>query len=141
MNLDAWLPAFHVVGAILWVGGLTAVLALLTIHPRVDESARPTLTAIEKRLALVMDIGSAIAIGIGLWIAIRHHEFSHGGWLHIKLTAIVFCILSVHGIARAKLKKFSRGDLRPLPPVVWILLLVGVAVASTFGANHTLMRG
>lgn len=141
MKLDAWLPAFHMVGVILWVGGLTACLALLTIHPKVAEASRATLTEAEKRLAILMEVGSAAAIGFGLWMAIKYDHFSNGGWLHVKLTAVVFCVLSVHGIARAKIKKFAKGDLKPLPPVMWLLLLVGVTVAAIFGANKLLMRG
>jgi uncharacterized membrane protein len=141
MKLDAWLPAFHMVGVILWVGGLTAVLALLTIHPKVAEASRATLTEIEKRCALLMEVGSTIAITFGLWMAIKYHQFSNGGWLHVKLTAVVFCVLSVHGISRAKIKQFSKGNLKPLPPVLWLLLLVGVVTAAIFGANKLLMRG
>jgi len=141
MTLDNWLPSLHVIGVVAWVGGLTAVLAMLSIHPRVAESARPTLTQVEKRLAILMEIGSLFAVGFGLWMAIRYHHFTNGGWLHVKLTAVVVCIFSVHGIARAKIKKFANGDLKPLPPVLWFLFAVGVLVAIIFGANKLLMRG
>lgn len=143
MKKELWLAAAHVVGVILWVGGLTAVLALLHVHPRVEEAGRKLLTQVERRLALVMDLGAALAIGTGLYRALSRTpiEFKNGGWLHIKLTAVVLCVLSVHGIARVKIKKFSGGDARPLPPTVWILLAAGVITAAIFGANKLLMRG
>jgi uncharacterized membrane protein len=143
MKKELWLAAAHVVGVILWVGGLTAVLALLHVHPRIDEAGRKLLTQVEKRFAMLMDLGATLAIAVGLYRALSHtpNEFKNGGWLHIKLTAVVICILSVHGIARAKIKKYSQGDARPLPPVVWILLAAGVITASVLGANKLLLRG
>jgi putative membrane protein len=143
MKKELWLAAAHVVGVILWVGGLTAVLSLLHVHPRVEEAGRKLLTQLERRLALVMDLGATIAIATGLYRALSRtpNEFGNGGWLHIKLTAVAICILSVHGIARVKIKKYREGDARPLPPVVWILLAAGVLAATILGANKLLMRG
>lgn len=143
MKTDLWLSALHVVGVIVWVGGLTAVLALLTAHARVDEASRGLMSLFEKRVAIVMDLGAALAIGVGLYRALRHtpNEFQHGAWLHIKLTAVVVGILSVHGFARAKVKKFSRGEVKAIPAVVWILFAVGVGVSAVLGANKLLMRG
>jgi uncharacterized membrane protein len=143
MKKELWLAAAHVVGVILWVGGLTAVLALLHVHPRIDEAGRKLLTQLEKRFAALMELGALVAIGTGLYRALSRtpNEFKNGGWLHVKLTVVVICILSVHGIARAKIKKYSQGDARPLPPTVWILLAAGVITAVIFGANKLLMRG
>lgn len=140
MKLDEWIPALHVVGAILWVGGLTAVLSLLHVHPRLEEGSRKLLVGIERRLALAMDLGATLTIVVGLYNAIKWDQFKNGGWLHIKLTVVVVCLLSVHGIARVKLKKFREGDVRPVPPVVWILLAAGTIVAVVLGANPTLLR-
>ncbi len=141
MWLDKWFPAIHIVGVVLWLGGLTAVLALLHVHPQVDEGSRPLLTQLERTLALVMDLGATIAIGFGLYYAIHIKAFSNGGWLHIKLTAVVLGVLSVHGFARMKVAKFRKGDARPVPPTLWILLAAGVITAAIFGGNVTLMRG
>ncbi len=143
MKTDLWLSALHVVGVIVWVGGLVGVLALLTAHARVDEASRGLMTLVEKRIAIVMDLGATLAIGIGLYKALRHtpNEFKHGPWLHIKLTAVALGVLSVHGFARAKIKKFSRGEVKPVPPVMWILLAAGAGTAAILGANTMLMRG
>ncbi len=143
MKTDLWLSALHIVGVIVWVGGLTAVLALLTAHARVDEISRGLMTLAEKRAALIMDLGATLAIGVGLYKALRHtpNEFKHGPWLHIKLTAVALGVLSVHGVARVKIKKFSRGEIKPVSPVLWLLLAVGVSVAAVLGANKLLMRG
>jgi uncharacterized membrane protein len=144
MNAETmrWVLAFHVVGDVLWVAGLTAVVTLLQLHPSVDEASRPALTQAQKRLAIVMDVGATLAIAMGLWAALDRvpNAFATGAWLHIKLTAVVFGVLTVHGMARVKIKKFAKGDLKPLPFAVWILLGAGVLTAILFGVNDSLMR-
>ncbi len=139
----SWLNAIHVVGAILWVAGLTAVLALLSVHGRVDGVARDTLTRAERAVAMLMDLGATVAIGVGLYraLGVTPTEFGRGAWLHIKLTVVVVGILSVHGLARVKIKQFREGRVRPLPPVVWVVFLASVAAAAILGANVHLMRG
>jgi uncharacterized membrane protein len=141
MQQELWLRVAHVVGAILWVAGLTAVLALLTVHPRVETASRALLSQVERRIAIVMDLGAAVTIAVGLYRAIDTHQFSNGGWLHVKLTAVVLGLLTAHGLARVKIKRFRTGDARPLPWTVWLLVAVGAGVATTFGAQSLLMRG
>jgi putative membrane protein len=139
---EEWLRAMHLTGDFLWIAGLTAVLGLLQLIPRVEEKSRDALLRVGMRLGIVMDVGATLAIGMGLWLAFGRtpNAFATGGWLHVKLTAVVVGVLSTHGIARMKLKKFRKGDVRPLPPVVWILFGAGVLAAIILGSNDTLMR-
>jgi uncharacterized membrane protein len=141
MQLYKWFPAIHIVGVVLWLGGLTAVLALLHVHPRVETGSRQLLSSAERKLALMMDLGATLTIAVGLWFAIDTNQFKNGGWLHIKLTAVVVCILSVHGFARVKIKKYRTGDARPVPPTLWLLLAAGALTAAILGGNQYLMRG
>jgi uncharacterized membrane protein len=48
------------------------------------------------------------------------------GWLHAKLAVVVLGVLPVHGMMRARVKKFSRGELPAVPQWQWSLLLVSV---------------
>jgi uncharacterized membrane protein len=139
-----WVNALHIVGVILWVASLTSVLALLSVHGKVDGVARDTLTRAERSMALLMDLGATIAIGFGLYRALGGpppSPFKDGPWLHIKLTVVVLGVLSVHGLVRAKIKAFREGRVRPLPPVVWIVFLAAVTAAAILGANKMLLRG
>ena len=137
-----WVLVVHVVGFVLWVGGMLACMALLHVHSRVEEPARGALTATEKRMAIIMDLGATLAIVCGLLLALKGpvNEFKHGSWLHIKLTAVVLGLLSSHGIVRAKIKKFSRGDIKPLSTWMPSIALAAAAIAATLGANVTLLR-
>lgn len=144
MSLDTynWVLIAHVFGFVTWVGGLLGCLALLHVHTRVEEGARPALSATERQTAMLMDLGATLAIGAGLLLAIKGpvNEFSHGSWLHVKLTAVVLGLLSSHGIVRAKIKKFSRGEIKALPRWMPSLVLAAAAIAIALGANQTLLR-
>ncbi len=130
-----WLLAGHLIGVILWLGSLFAVYWLLRIHAQAPKDARDKLTLMERSLALTMDIAATLAIGTGLAMAIPH-DYDHptsslftapgAGWFHIKLTIVVLGILSAHGMVRAKVAKFSRGETPNVPQWVWSLLLVSI---------------
>ena len=79
----------------------------------------------------------------GLWraLGVKPTEFGHGPWLHIKLTVVVLGVLSIHGLARVKIKRFREGRVRALPPILWVVFFAAVVVAAILGANTTLLRG
>jgi uncharacterized membrane protein len=106
-------------------------------------AARDATVGLARRLALVMDLGATLAIAMGLWRALKvvPTEFANGGWLHMKLTAVVVCILSVHGLARARLGRLRRGEAAIVPAWAWAVLAVGVLAAITLGSNKALLRG
>ncbi len=142
MKFDLWFPTLHVVGIVLWVGGLTAVLALLHVHVQADAKTREVLTGVERRVAMLMDLGATLTIATGLYQAFTlvPNAFKTGPWLHIKLTAVAIGLLSVHGIARVKIKKFRGGEIKPVPPVMYLLLAIAVSTAATLGGNPELLR-
>ena len=142
MDTYNWVLIAHVFGFVTWIGGLLAAIALLHVHSRVEDAARAALSATERQVATLMDLGATLAIGGGLLLALKGpvNEFSHGAWLHVKLTAVVLGILSSHGIVRAKIKKFSRGEIKPVSRWLPSLVLAGAAVAIALGANQSLLR-
>ena len=136
----SWVLVGHVFGFVTWIGGLLACISLLHVHKRVGEEARAALTMVEKSVAMMMDLGATLAIATGLTMAFYTHEFSHGAWLHVKLTVVVLGILSSHGIVRAKIAKFARGEIKPEPSWLPMLVLASAAVAIALGANQALLR-
>lgn len=132
--LTSWMETAHVFGVLLWIAGLYASFRLLRAHARgggqhAAETARGS--------AIVMDIGAAIAIAGGV-IMILGVEPSplREGWLHTKLALIVLGLFSLHGIARAKIKKArTQGESSDSPALEGVLialsaLLVILAVAK-----------
>jgi len=131
-----WLLAGHLIGVILWIGGLFAVYWMLRIHEAAPADARDKLTLMERSLALTMDLAATLAIGTGLAMALSKEGTPHptstlftapgAGWFHIKLTVVVLGILSTHGMVRAKVAKFSRGETPKVQQWIWSLLLISI---------------
>ena len=131
----AWLLAAHLIGVFLWIGGLFATYWLLRIHVQAPKDVHDKLTLMERSLAMVMDLGATLAIAAGIWMALKH-DYSHptsslftapkSGWFHAKLAIVLLGVLSVHGMVRAKVGKFSRGLTPNVPQWAWSLLLASI---------------
>jgi uncharacterized membrane protein len=125
-----WLRTGHFIGLFVWIGGMFTVYWMLRFHAHAPKAVHEKLVLAERSLALMMDIGSALAIGCGLGMAfgLTPNAFTrpHGGWFHIKLTIVVLGLLSVHGMLRARVKKFSQGNVTAVPSWQWSLLLASV---------------
>jgi uncharacterized membrane protein len=125
----------HLIGLMFWISGLVAVYWLLRLHAHAPKDAHEKLTLMERSLAMLMDVASALAIGCGIAMAIVGPVvndvpspvswFKIGKWLHYKLV-LVLVLLAVHGMVRARIKKFSRGNITPVPQWMWSLLLIAV---------------
>jgi uncharacterized membrane protein len=132
-----WLITGHVLGVILWLGSMFSTYWLLRLHAQAPRDVHDKITPLERSLAMTMDLGATLAIGCGLAMAFMHdgtHQNSTlftapgAGWFHIKLTAIVLGILPVHGLVRARVAKFSRGEHPTVPQWAWSLLLIAITV-------------
>ena len=127
-----WIKAAHLLGLVLWTGGMFSVYWLLRIHSHAPADVKDQLTLMERSMALMMDIAAAVAIGCGLAIAINGQPgfdvswFKQGKWLHVKLTIVVLLMLPIHGFLRAKVKRFSQNNIAPIPDLVWTLLLLAI---------------
>jgi uncharacterized membrane protein len=129
----AWVKSGHLIGVVLWMGGLFTVYWLLRMHASAPKEVHEKFTLMERSLALTMDLAATLAIGCGVamifgqgagvpnFLAQPHH-----GWFHIKLTVVVLGVLSVHGLVRARVGKFSRGKISPVPGWAWTVLLASV---------------
>ena len=130
-----WVLAAHVLGVVFWLGGLFTVYWLLRFHTHAPKEAHEKLVLMERSLALMMDLAATVALLCGFlmafWYPIVGNLFATKGqgWLHVKVTAVVLAILPVHGIVRARIKKFGQGNLTDLAQWQWSLLLVGITVA------------
>jgi uncharacterized membrane protein len=131
----SWVLCAHLIGVILWIGCLIAVYWLLRIHTHTPKDARDQLTAMERSLAMVMDLAATVAIGCGIAMAVTHNPAHmdstlftapHSGWFHAKLAVVVLGVLSVHGLVRARVGRFSRGDIKPVPAWPWTVLLLSI---------------
>jgi uncharacterized membrane protein len=126
-SLMPWLRAGHFIGLFVWIGGMFTVYWMLRFHAHAPKTVHEKLLLSERSLALMMDLGSALAIGCGIGMIFGYTPNllarPGAGWFHIKLTVIVVGLLPVHGMLRARIKKFSRGQVSEVPGWQWSLLL------------------
>jgi len=125
------LQTAHLIGVVLWISGLSTIYWMLRFHDHAPKEVHEKLTLMERGMALSTDIAATVTIGCGIAMAVERKFFSTPGnaWLHVKLAAVVLGILSVHGMLRARIKRYSRGELKPVPTWAWSMLLGGVAIA------------
>jgi len=125
-----WLRAGHFIGLFVWIGGMFTVYWMLRFHAHAPREGHEKLVLAERSLALMMDLGATLAIGCGLGMAfgLTPNAFTRpgGGWFHLKLTIVVLGLLPVHGMLRARIKKFGQGKLSPVPGWQWSLLLASM---------------
>jgi uncharacterized membrane protein len=127
-----WLKAGHLIALFLWVGGLFAIYWMLRLHAHAPKDTHEKLTLMERSIALATDIAAAVAIGTGIGQLFRpeglYLTLPGAGWLHIKLAIVVLGVLPVHGMLRARIKKFGMGQITPVPQWMWSLFLASITV-------------
>lgn len=131
-KIYAWTKAVHVIGFLLWTGGLWSCVQLLRVHSGAPGEARQALSSIERKTAMFMDMGALLAIAAGLYLAlgVTPSAFKTGGWLHLKLTVVVLGLLSLHGYIRVKIRKFRNGQIMALPSFVHPVTLAVIALIA-----------
>jgi uncharacterized membrane protein len=144
-----WLKSGHLIGDFIWVGAMFAVYWLLRFHTHAPKDSHEKLILMERSMALMMDIAAALAIGTGIALILYRPGdgtiFSEkpAGWFHIKLTVIVLGLLAMHGMLRAKVKKFSQGEIPSVPQWQWTVILSSVVAVLivVFVVRNAMTRG
>ncbi len=136
-----WLLGFHLIGVVLWMGGLLSFSRILGYHSKELPSARPRFTFIEGRLNWLVAVpGAVLTIVFGLWLAYQHGMawFRVAAWMHYKL-ALVFFVLVIHVVLTVKHHQIrrahpaapmSRGLYAALHGTVGLLLIAIVLLAT-----------
>jgi uncharacterized membrane protein len=119
----------HLLGIILWLGGLLTVGWILALRDgETDAAFKTRMGLMARRLALVADIGAAIAILSGVYLLWQGRAtLFKETYIFVKL-GIVAVIVALHGIIRVKAKKASLGE-GTFPKIV--IQGLGVAMAAT----------
>lgn len=139
--MRGWLLGFHLIGIVLWMGGLLSFSRILGYHTKELPSARPRLTFLEGRLNYLVAVpGAVLTIVFGIWLTWSHGMawFRVALWLHIKLllvavTLVLHVVLSVkhYQIRRAHPSApMSRGLYAALHGTVGLLLIAIVLLAT-----------
>ena len=107
-----WLLGFHLIGVVLWMGGLLSFSRILGYHSKEAPAVRPRFSFLEGRLNhLVAVPGALLTIVFGLWLVIDHGAawFRVASWLHWKLTLVVVTLV-IHVVLSVKQAQIRRAD-------------------------------
>ena len=109
-KLDLLFRAFHIFGALMWVGGMFAVMAFLDAHAQEpDAAARGRLAKHVRIASFVPRIGATIALLFGLhWLF--KFKLYEAHYMHPKL-ALVAVMIGVHGFLEGRVKKVKAGEM------------------------------
>jgi uncharacterized membrane protein len=138
---------FHLLGAVLWTGGILAMSRVMVLMTKQSPELRPVLGDLGGRFNILAVLGAVLSIGSGLYQLSLWPSgmFAHAGWLHAKLTLILGVVV-VHALCLVNLRKWrqapagttlSRGLAAGLHGVVG-LLLIGILLAVYLGKYHYL---
>jgi len=96
--MRATLVAFHLLGVVLWMGGLLTFSRVMGYHARESPSVRPRYVWLEGRLNYLVTIpGFVITLVCGLWLMRIYgmQWFDKARWMRWKL-ALVGVVLALH---------------------------------------------
>jgi putative membrane protein len=139
--MRAWLISFHLLGVVLWMGGLLTFSRILGYHAREAPSVRPRYTWLEGRLNHLVSVpGALVTVGFGLWLAVQHGWpwFRVAVWLHYKL-ALVAGVAAIHVALTVQQRRIARrAPDAPVPRALFAalhgtvgLLLIGILLLAT----------
>ncbi|MSP63048.1 MAG: hypothetical protein EXR72_22470 [Myxococcales bacterium] len=134
------LVAIHLLGVVLWMGGILNLSRILGYHAREHPSVRPRFSHLEGRLDFLVAIpGAVLTLGTGIaQVAISGRAyFAAAEWLHIKL-ALVLAMVVIHFVLTRKHRAMARGAADAKVPRALFaalhgtlgLLLIGVLVLA-----------
>jgi putative membrane protein len=105
-----WLIGFHLIGVVLWMGGLMSFSRIMGYHSKELPSVRPRFTFIEGRLNWLVAVpGAVLTVAFGLWLVIDHGMawFRVASWMHYKL-ALVLGVVVIHVLLTVKQAQIRR---------------------------------
>ncbi|WP_416798588.1 protoporphyrinogen oxidase HemJ [Ciceribacter azotifigens] len=137
--LYLWIKALHVIAVISWMAGMLYMPRLFIYHldaPLGSQQAE-TFSVMEQRLLkIIMRPAMVIAWILGLYLAWEGFAFM-GGWLHVKLAAVL-ALSAVHGYFARAVAAFARGNymktarfwrlMNEVPTILMIVIVIMVIV-------------
>ncbi len=139
-----WVKAFHVIAVIFWMAGLFMLPRFLVYQMAAPVgSAEDALWNERNRriLRIIVNPGLVLVWVLGLMVA-TSYGFAGAGWLHLKITLVVF-LSGYHGWLAGTAKKFARGErpyaektlrlLNEVPALATILIVI-LAIVKPFAA-------
>jgi uncharacterized membrane protein len=142
-NVPGWLLLLHVLGVLLWAGGLVLVTRLLASVVTLAPDARQAAAcALRSGYLKVVFPGFLVAFLTGLYFFLGNpgeQPYMKEGWFHMKLTLLLILMVVDHVMVMRPLKALAKGTMSGDPAkrittfqfahVAVALLAVGILTA------------
>ena len=109
-SMRSWLLGFHLIGVVLWMGGLLTFSRIMGYHSKEAPAVRPRFSFLEGRLnGLVALPGAILTILFGVLMTVDYGRawFRVAMWLHIKLT-LVIVVAAIHVFLTLKQRQVAK---------------------------------
>lgn len=134
-----WIKAVHVISIICWMAGMLYLPRLFVYHCQTEIGSPESekFKVMERRLLrVIINPAMMVAWTTGLWMAWEVYQFV-GGWLHIKLAAVIL-LSGYHGLLSRATRHFSEDRnnfsektwrfLNEVPTILMVIAVVAVIV-------------
>ncbi|MGB8819262.1 MAG: protoporphyrinogen oxidase HemJ [Rhizobiaceae bacterium] len=138
-NLYLWIKAVHVMAVIAWMAGMFYLPRLFVYHADAPPGSEQSelFKLMEKRLlTVIINPAMMFAWVLGVWMAWDAFGFK-GGWLHIKLLAVV-ALSAFHSYLSKAVRVFANDQnvksarhwrmVNEIPTVLMIIIVIMVVV-------------
>lgn len=101
----AWWLTFHVLGVILWTGGLLAISRMAAYHVVEEAPVQPRFAWVEGRMYWLVAVPGAVITLITAAGLLAASPVAYGGmgWFHGKM-ALVLLLVVLHAVLHVRLK-------------------------------------
>lgn len=136
-----WIKAFHLIAVISWMAGMLYLPRLFVYHADAEKGSElsETLKIMERKLLrIIINPAMAITWILGLSMLFANTTLmTSGGWMHVKLTAVVL-LSAFHGYLAKQRKVFLRDEnkktskfyrkINEIPTILMIAIVIMVIV-------------
>ncbi len=112
-----WFKALHIISMVAWMAGMLYLPRLYVYHAGADKGSElsQTFKVMERKLLrLILNPAMILTAVFGIAMLVANPILLAGGWMHVKLTAVVLLFV-FHGFL-ARWRKIFLKDLNERPP-------------------------
>ena len=133
-----WLKTFHILFVMSWMAGIFYLPRIFVHYVEGQKAGQQVdrLAIMAKKLYGFMTLMMMLAVGTGLWLWLAYWPLSMG-WLHVKLTFVVFLIV-YHLWCKRRMNEMQQGTIKEymlnyrwlneLPLLFTLVILIMVVV-------------
>ena len=135
-----WLRALHLIAVMSWMVGMLYLPRLFVYHVERPENGDVFKVMERRLLRFIMNPAMIVSWVLGLLMLYANPGMMEGGWMHVKLLAVVL-MSGTHGFLAGCMKKFARDAnersskfyriINEVPTVLMIIIVI-MAVIQPF---------